>query len=80
MGGEVCSAGAAGSDDLLLQFWVHTSFVPEDGKLRLEKQELDKACSDRRHQIFPASLAVEVDFGERDTRHASRRKAVVAED
>merc|ERR1712137_1394057 len=47
--------------ELLVHFWFHCYYT-RDPIFRMEKEEIDKAVSDRTHKIFPENFAIEVTF------------------
>jgi hypothetical protein len=46
----------------MFEFWIHTSYLPEDGRLILTKQELDHAVKDKKNAIFPENFEVRLGF------------------
>lgn len=52
----------------LMQFWFNTRFlepVQSGGNgfcLSLQKSEIDSACKDKKHKIYPAGLAFQLEF------------------
>eukprot|EP00298_Acanthocystis_sp_HF-20_P015282 c21085_g1_i1.p1 GENE.c21085_g1_i1~~c21085_g1_i1.p1 ORF type:complete len:140 (+),score=44.18 c21085_g1_i1:1-420(+) len=55
---------AAGTlyEDIILYFYFHTNFLPENGKFRLSKNDLDIASKDTENKIFPETFGVELNF------------------
>ena len=46
----------------IFELWVHTSYLPEDGRLVLTKNELDHAVKDKKCAIFPAGFEVRIGY------------------
>merc|ERR1711974_39826 len=47
--------------ELLVHFWFHCHYM-KDPVFHMEKNEIDKAVSDKTHKIFPEDFAIEVAF------------------
>jgi phosphatidylinositol-3,4,5-trisphosphate 3-phosphatase/dual-specificity protein phosphatase PTEN len=43
-------------------FWFNTIFVPEERKMTFTQPELDKACKDTSHKVYPENFAVSMVF------------------
>lgn len=44
----------------LFYLWFQTSFVPENGRLILEQNQLDKAIKDKKNKFFPKGFKIEI--------------------
>lgn len=61
------------ADDEMFGFWIDTSFLEADiveknelggGLVRLSKFELDRACKDKKHQLFDEDFFIEVSLSQ----------------
>lgn len=50
------------SDDGMFYVWFNTAFVPEDGRLRLERDQIDRSSKDKKMRKFDEKFALELVF------------------
>eukprot|EP00622_Pseudochattonella_farcimen_P003801 FR739048.1.p2 GENE.FR739048.1~~FR739048.1.p2 ORF type:complete len:117 (+),score=11.74 FR739048.1:47-352(+) len=49
-----------GKKKKILSFWYHTSYLPGDGVLTIEKKHMDKAVKDKKHKKYSKGFQVQV--------------------
>ena len=62
----------------LAQFWFHTAFVGET--LHLDKEELDKACKDKKHKLLAADFAISLQMRRLPDEEAAEARRTLARD
>ena len=46
----------------MFKFWFNTNFLPPNGLYEIKKEQIDKACKDKKCKVYKENFKIEIDY------------------
>ena len=49
-------------NEKMFKFWFNTNFLPSSGLYEIKKEQIDKACKDKKCKVYQANFKIEIEY------------------